>query len=589
MNKNMNYYLNKTKDAEQTESLREAFGKMIPILANEKKGIFISIATIILNSGLTLVGPLIIGHVIDTSIQQGSMKGVLAFSSILLAVYIGAYIANYIQMRVMGAVAQRTLWKLRNDVFSKLMELPLAFFNQNKSGDLISRINNDTDKLNEFFSEGLMRFAGSLFIVLGSGIFILAIDWKLGLAAMIPATVAFSFTWIVSPYVKRRTRKSLKATGTLSAEVQESMTNFKVILAFNRRDYFAKKFMEVNDKNYKAAVNAGITNEMFTPIFEWAANLGLLVVLGYGIVLISNGALAIGVLVSFIMYVTRFYDPQREMARMWSTFQTALAAWDRIGEILHLKSDLEVLDIPERRTDKGLLAFEKVFFSYPDGDTVLKDANFVFEKGKTYALVGPTGGGKTTTASLIARLYDPTSGTVFLNGKDIRSYAPEERSQKIGFILQEPFLFSGTVRENIMYGNEKYGGDEEKNLEKDLEESGLDELLVRFDKGLETKVGNYSSLSLGQRQLIAFIRAVLRKPEILILDEATANIDTITEKMLENVLEKLPKETTRVIIAHRLNTIENADGIFFVNGGEVVEAGSMEHAVDMLLHNKRTS
>ncbi|MDQ5893312.1 MAG: ATP-binding cassette, subfamily bacterial [Patescibacteria group bacterium] len=584
-----NYYLNKEQDSEKTESLKEAFGKMVPILAEEKKGIITSITTVILNSGLTLVGPLLIGYVIDTFIQQGNMKGVLTFSGILLAVYAAAFIANYVQMRVMGAVAQRTLWRLRNDVFSKLMELPLAFFNQNKSGDLISRINNDTDKLNQFFSEGLMRFVGSLFIVLGSGIFILFINWKLALAALIPAAVTFAFTWIVSPTVKKRTRASLKATGTLTADAQESMTNFKVILAFNRRDYFAEKFAEVNEKNYKAAIHAGVGNEIFTPIFEWASNLGLLIVLGYGIFLISNGAIAIGVLVSFVMYVTRFYDPLREMARMWSTFQTALAAWDRVGEILHLKSNLEVIESSEKKEGKGVIAFEKVFFSYPDGDTVLKDANFIFEKGKTYALVGPTGGGKTTTASLIARLYDPTSGTVFLDGKDIRSYAPEVRSQKIGFILQEPFLFSGTVRENIVYGNSFYDGDKMRDLEKDLKDSGLSDLLVRFDEGLETKVGNYSSLSLGQRQLIAFIRAVLRKPEILILDEATANIDTVTEKLLEAVLEKLPKETARVIIAHRLNTIENADGIFFVNSGEVTEAGSMEHAVEMLLHHKRTS
>ena len=584
-----NYYLNKEKDSEKTESLKEAFGKMVPILAEEKKGIITSIFTVVLNSGLTLVGPLIIGYVIDTFIQQGNMKGVFLFSGILLAVYAVAFIANYIQMRVMGAVAQRTLWKLRNDVFSKLMELPLAFFNQNKSGDLISRINNDTDKLNQFFSEGLMRFVGSLFIVLGAGIFVIFINWKLALAALIPAILTFIFTWIVSPSVKKRTRASLKATGTLTADAQESMTNFKVILAFNRRDYFAQKFAEVNEKNYKAAIHAGVGNELFTPIFEWASNLGLLIVLGYGIFLISNGALAIGVLVSFVMYVTRFYDPLREMARMWSTFQTALAAWDRVGEILHLKSNLEIVESAENRERKGVIAFEKVFFSYPDGDVVLKNANFVFEKGKTYALVGPTGGGKTTIASLIARLYDPTSGTVFLDGKDIRSYAPEDRSQKIGFILQEPFLFSGTVRENIVYGNPFYEGDKMKDLEKNLKDSGLSDLLVRFDEGLETKVVNYSSLSLGQRQLIAFIRAVLRKPQILILDEATANIDTVTEKLLEAVLEKLPKETARVIIAHRLNTIENADGIFFVNGGEVEEAGSMEHAVEMLLHHKRTS
>ncbi len=219
---------------------------------------------------------------------------------------------------------------------------------------------------------------------------------------------------------------------------------------------------------------------------------------------------------------------------------------------------------------------------------VLRKVNFIFEKGKTYALVGPTGGGKTTTASLIARLYDPTAGTIYFNGKDIRSVDSSERAYKIGFILQEPFLFTGTVKENLLYGSTAYDklGDDE--FLKMMNDYGFMPLVEKFEKGFETKIDT-ATMSLGQRQIIAFIRAVLRKPEILILDEATANIDTITEKILEDILSKLPKETTRVIIAHRLNTIANADDIFFVNGGEVKEAGSMEHAVEMLLHGKRQS
>jgi ATP-binding cassette, subfamily B, bacterial len=221
---------------------------------------------------------------------------------------------------------------------------------------------------------------------------------------------------------------------------------------------------------------------------------------------------------------------------------------------------------------------------------VLHHNSFRLERGRTYALVGPTGGGKTTTASLIARLYDPTAGSVWLNGKDIRSYSPEERALKIGFILQEPFLFSGTVRENILYGNELYKGHSNEELATVIREASLETLLARFDGGLDSKLtSGGEGISLGQKQLIAFMRAVLRDPELLILDEATANIDTVTEQLLENILRRLPDSTTRVIIAHRLNTIENADEIFFVNSGEITPAGSLEQAVDMLLHGKRVS
>jgi ATP-binding cassette subfamily B protein len=231
-----------------------------------------------------------------------------------------------------------------------------------------------------------------------------------------------------------------------------------------------------------------------------------------------------------------------------------------------------------------------VRFSYPGGAQVLRDASFSLEPGKTYALVGPTGGGKTTTASLMARLYDPTAGRVLLDGRDIRSFSPDDRTKRIGFILQEPFLFTGTVRDNIVYGNPellRLSGDE---VAARLAGKNLASLLGRFEQGLETKVtAGGVGVSLGQKQLIAFMRAVLREPEILVLDEATANIDTVTEQLLEQILRELPATTTRVVIAHRLNTIENADEIFFINGEEITPAGSMDHALELLLHGKRAS
>lgn len=595
----MNYTLKKEQDDTLKKgSAKAAVRKMVPLLLEEKKGIVITLVAVILTSGLGLLGPLTVGYVIDRYISVGNYQGVLMFTGILLAIYLCVFVTNYVQMRVMGGVAQRMLWRLRNDLFNKLQELPLAFFNQNKAGDLISRINNDTEKLNQFFSQALVRFMGNFFLILGAGVFILFINWKLALAALAPALGILIFTRVVSSWVRRRNFSSLSASGALSAEIQESIGNFRIILAFDRRDYFKSKFGKASEQNFRASVGAGVANELFTPVFEFAGNVALLIVLVYGITLIASGQLAVGLLVSFVLYVTRFYDPLREIARLWSTFQTALAGWDRVGDILGLTSNLDIVaedraakpaSTAGRKGEAPVIEFKNVSFGYPDGATVLKGINFAFEHGKTYALVGPTGGGKTTTASLIARLYDPTEGHVFLDGKDIRSYSHAERTQKIGFILQEPFLFTGTVRENVLYGNAEYLKLTTEELDAKLADAGLDTLMKRFDKGLDTPVATGSALSLGQRQLIAFIRAVLRKPEILILDEATANIDTITEEQLEAVLEKLPKETTRVIIAHRLNTIENADEIFFVNGGEVTEAGSMEHAVDMLLHGKRKS
>jgi len=256
-----------------------------------------------------------------------------------------------------------------------------------------------------------------------------------------------------------------------------------------------------------------------------------------------------------------------------------------------MDTDLVTIDkVAETAPSTALIEFRNVHFSYQNSKEILHNVSLELEKGKTYAFVGPTGGGKTTTASLIARLYDPTTGTVFLDGKDIRTYTHEERTQKIGFILQEPFLFTGTVKENILYSNERYQDYSNEQLEKVIHDANLESLLNIFESGLETKVtSSGDGISLGQKQLIAFMRAVLRDPEVLILDEATANIDTVTEQLLEDILNKLPKTTTRIIIAHRLNTIENADVIYFVNAGEVIRAGSFKDAVDKLLKGKRVS
>jgi ATP-binding cassette subfamily B protein len=595
MNSKTNYRLKKADDAQEREKgvLGTAVRRLLPLMKEEKGSAILALVAILITSAATLTAPVIIAHTVDAYIDTKDFGGVLEFSGLLLGIYIIGAIFNYVQVRTMGAVGRRVLFNLRNAIFTKLESLPLAFFNQNKAGDLISRINNDTDKLNQFFAQALMQFASNAVLIVGAGVFLLVINVKLGASALVPALVVLVLTQLLSPWVKRANLASLRTLGGMSGEIQESLNNFKVIVAFNRLDYFRDKFKEANAANYAASIKAGIANNTFTPIYTLASTVAQLIVLAYGIYLISAGSFTVGLLIGFILYVNSFYNPLRQLASVWSSLQLALAGLDRISEVLALESDMQVItqSTEVALRDDSIMAFDRVTFGYPDGDKpVLHDISFTLAPGKTYALVGPTGGGKTTTASLMARLYDPTQGTVYLGGRDIRSYSPAERSKKIGFIPQEPFLFTGTVRDNILYGNEEYAGYDEEQLKALLEKSNLTALLSRFSEGLGTKVSSGNdAISLGQKQLIAFIRAVLRKPEILILDEATANIDTVTEELLEEILKNLPAETTRVIIAHRLNTIENADEIFFVNAGEVTRAGTMQQAVDMLLHGKRQS
>lgn len=553
-------------------------------MGEERRNLFIALFAILINATLSMIGPMLIGHTIDTYIQTKQYHGVLVFSGVLLGIYLVILFTGYIQTKLMGGVGQRMLYNLRNRLFNKIQELPVDFFNQNKAGDLISRINNDTDKLNQFFSQYLMQFVNSIFSMIGAGIFLMSINLPLGAAALLPALLVFIFTRIASPWVKARNAASMKSLGLMSAEIQEGLNNFKLIVAFNRRDYFRKRFDEVNQDNYDASVKAGLATAVFMPSYGLAANIGQLIVLGFGIFLITKGMFTVGLLVSFFAYINAFYNPLRQMAALWTNFQTALAGWDRIAQILNLENNLEVNQKTCGRTSDALMSFYKVSFRYDKDTEVLHQVNFDLERGKTYAFVGPTGGGKTTTASLMARLYDPTAGSVIFCGKDIRSMPHQERTQRIGFILQEPFLFTGTVRDNILYANPEMKHYTTEQLFFALQESGLDSLLSVFDQGLDTPVeSSNESISLGQKQLIAFMRAVLRKPDLLILDEATANIDTVTEQLLDTILQKLPATTTRVIIAHRLNTIENADEIYFVNSGNVLRAGSLAEAIDLLM------
>ncbi len=591
----MNYSLIKTdlEKEKQKGVLKTAWRRLFPLMTEEKSSVILALFAILVSSIVSLLVPIIIAHIIDAYITEKNFQGVLSFSELLAGIFIVGLVSNYVQIVTMGSVGRRLLFNLRNKIFGKLQELPVAFFNQNKAGDIISRINNDTDKLNQFFSQALMQFTGNIILIVGTGIFILFINFKLGLVALIPAILALIVTKLLNPWVKRTSLKSLRTLGNMSGEIQESINNFKVIVVFNRLDYFRNKFKEANEANYGASVRAGIASNVFNPIYVLVSFLAQLAVLAYGIYLISYGQFSIGLLIGFLLYVNNFYNPLRQLASVWPSLQLALAGLDRISEILTLESDVQI-ELKKKRkilfSTNVALEFENVFFSYEEKKNVLKAVNFKLQQGKTYAFVGPTGGGKTTIASLMARLYDPSGGTIYLEGKDLRCYKPVERAQKIGFILQEPFLFSGTVRENILYGNEKYFQQTNDDLIKVLEEANLTKLLSRFSKGLDTRIiSSGDAISLGQKQLIAFIRAVLRNPDILILDEATANIDTVTEQLLEEIINKLPKKTTKIIIAHRLNTIENADDIFFVNGGEVAHAGSMQQAMDMLLHGERKS
>ncbi len=590
----MDYSLKAAAAGERRETLGSAWRALKPLLADERGHIAVAVVCVIVSTATSLLGPVITARIIDTAIKHHDFGLLLRYAGGLAAIFLLGLVAQYVQTLRMGTAGRNLLYKLRGRLFDQLMRLPIAFFAQNRAGDLISRVNSDTDKINQFFSQALMQMFGSLFRVTGAGIFLLALNWRMGLMALMPALAMLIITQMLSPWVKHASRKSLDSLGALSGDISESLANFQVIVAFNRVDYFREKFDAANRRNYRASVTSGVASGLFAPLYTLAGSAGSILVLGLGVWFILHGQLSVGLLVGYLLYVSAFYDPLRQLATVWSSLQTMMAAMDRVSEVLKLETNL--VEIPQAtakapRRPEALLAFEDVGFAYTGGKPVLDKVDLALERGRTYALVGPTGGGKTTTAMLMARLYDPTHGTVYWEGRDIRTFTAAERSAKVGFILQDPFLLAGTVRDNIVYGHPSLGDIDAAALAEHMAALGLSGFLARFgESGLETLVtGAGDGLSLGQKQLVAFLRAVMREPEILILDEATANIDTVTEQMLEEVLDRLPATTTKVIIAHRLNTIQNADEIFFVGGSVVTAAGSMSRAMDLLLGHERTS
>ena len=591
----MDYALKPSGADSKAETLASAGRALAPLLSDERKNIAIAGACVLVSTASNLLTPVLIARVIDTAIRHGDFGLLLRYAGVLAAVFFVALGTSYLQTLRMGTVGRNVLFQMRNRLFSQLSRLPIAFFAQNRAGDLISRVNNDTDKINQFFSQALMQMFGNSFLVAGAGILLLSLNWKMGLIALVPGLVIFLITRAISPWVKRANRKGLESLGAFSGDVSESLANFQVIVAFNRTDYFREKLDAANQRNYHAAVRAGVSSGLFTPLYTLAGSAGQILVLGLGVWLIGRHELTVGLLIGYLLYVTSFYNPLRQLATVWSSLQMAMAALDRVSDVLKLESDLVQIPAAPAGKSGALLRFENVGFSYPGGKRVLNDVSLTLERGRTYALVGPTGGGKTTTAMLMARLYDPSEGKVYLDGRDIRSFDTAERTVRIGFILQDPFLLGGTVGDNIVYGHPELASLTDKAkvdeiLDEQMTKLGLGGFMARFDQGLETPVkGGGDGLSLGQKQLVAFLRAVLRRPDILILDEATANIDTVTEQMLEEVLAKLPASTTKVIIAHRLNTIQNADEIFFVGGGGLTAAGSMDHAMAMLLGHEGVS
>lgn len=557
--------------------LRRLLGYLKPF----RRELLFVLVLVLISAASQALGPYLIGRAIDGAIGTGNGAALDQTMLLLLAVYVVGAIASRAQFVAIGAIGQRTLARLRVEIFSTVQRLSLRFFDRQPAGDLMSRLVNDTDVLNQLFSQGLIQVLGSVFGLAGILIAMLALDWRLALASFIVIPAMLLLTRLFARLSRRAFRRARESLGDVSSDIQEEIAGVKIAQAFNRTGVNQQRFAQRNAANRDANVNATAITSAFTPAIDVLSSVATAIVAGYGGYLALGGTISIGVVIAFLTYVQRFFQPIQSISAFYTTAQASLAAAERIFELLDTPPDLT--DAPGAKPMPpiaGQVVFDHVSFSYgarpgSEGSTqtlTLNDVSLVAEPGETVAIVGPTGAGKTTLVNMLGRFYDVDAGAVLIDGIDIRSVTRASLRAQMGVVLQDSFLFAGTIAENIRYGRLDATDAE---VEAAARAAYAHDFITRLPQGYATPLGERGgTLSQGQRQLLGIARAILANPRILILDEATSSVDTRSELLIQNALKSLLKGRTSFVIAHRLSTIRDADQVLVMQAGQIVERGT---------------
>lgn len=566
---------------EKPKNLKETLIRLWRLFGKEKRLFLLIFLLIVIDTLILLLVPYLIGKSIDAisgGINNVNFSIIKRIIYILILVYVIDSSINLVQGFSMAGISQRIVRNIRKSFFDKLQKLPTSYFDSNLNGDIMSRLTNDIDNISTTISSSISTLMSSLISILGSLIMMIILNPILTIAGLISAPLVFILSKTIANRTKIYFKEQQIALGNLNAHIEESISGLEVIKAFNHEEKTKEKFKILNKelriKGYKAQIWTGC----LMPLINVINNFGFAMIALLGGILAVNNMITIGVIASFISYSKQFVRPLNDIANIFNTLQSALAGAERVFEVLDQNE--EVVDkegCKDLINAKGYVEFNNVSFAYTDDNMVLHDISFKVEEGKSIAIVGATGSGKTTIVNLLTRFYEITKGVITIDGVDIRDYSRDSLRKNFGIVLQDTYLFSGTIKENIMYGKENATDLEIISASKI---ANAHEFISRLSNGYDTVLlEGGSNLSAGQKQLLAIARAVLSNPSILILDEATSNVDTRTELRIQQAMLNLMKGRTSFIIAHRLSTIRDADNIMVIDDGRIIEFGSHEELI----------
>jgi ATP-binding cassette subfamily B multidrug efflux pump len=553
---------------------RHVVGRMLSYLRPYRWKMLVALLLTLCESGLTLLSPYLIKVAIDQYITPKDQRGLISIAIWIGLSFIGLFVVSASQRYLLSWVGQRVLATLRSQLFRHLQRLHLGYHDHRIIGVTVSRVINDVAEINELLSQGVITLLGDLIVLVGIIVIMISMNPKLALLTFIVLPLMFIATWLFSRQARSAFRETRSKVAAVVGDLAEDINGMRAIQAFTQEKASQTRFEQINKENRTAYINAMSLSFVFLPAIEFLGMLATVIVLWFGGHFVLQEQVTLGILVAFLSYVSRFFQPIQELSRLYTTFQSAMAGGEQVIKLLD--TPLEIMDQPGAVVlppVEGKIELAHVSFQYrSETPIILHDINLTIQPGKTVALVGPTGAGKTTIANLLARFYDVTEGAVRIDNLDIRTVTQESLRKQVRVISQDPFLFSRTIAENIRYGAPEATDQE---VEAAARQANAHDFISKLPDGYQTKVLEGGvNVSQGQRQLISIARALLTAPRILILDEATANIDTVTETLIQDALTRLLQGRTAIVIAHRLSTVRNADWVYVVDQGRIVEQGT---------------